>query len=309
VVESLNKQTRVVLQDGIPGYNPPGDAQRRQGKHYDNDACLSLQEFTAIILREIIAHNRKPRRNYDYSRKELADRVDPSPIGIWRHNIVERTGQLTRYSEEKVRLSLLPRSEATVTEEGILFRGCLYSSGEAVVRGWFIRARTKRFRVDISFDLRLVDTIYVRTSRGVFVCALTSRSEKYRGLSFSEVQEIQEFQKELGVETEQARLQVMADYHEDVGPVIYGAKERLKKAGPKSRSSRRADTKPAREKDRRKERQEIAAPAPQPTTGGKIIQFPGQTEAATPAPANQATKPESSLEETMRLMRERMING
>lgn len=260
IAETGFKQHRAVLEDGTPGFDPPENAKKRQGKHYEKDACLTLKQFIAIVLNAIIAHNRAQMKGYDLSLKELGDGVEPSPVEIWNHNIKERTGLLPRFSETAVHLALLPRSEATVTEEGILFNGCLYASAVGMAENWFGLARKKRFKVALSYDTRLVDTVYVQNPNrtdDVIECHLTARSDKYRGLSFAEVYALERIRARLNPTIEQSRLQTTADLRRMNDAIIKDAKKALSSAGSKlTRSARRADTKEARSVELQHERQE-----------------------------------------------------
>lgn len=301
IVETQFKLTRMRLQDGTPGFDPPENAKRRMGKHYEKDACLTLDEFTAIILAAIIEHNRTPMKEYELSLTEIADEIEPSPIGIWNHNIVTRAGSLTRYAEERVRLALLPRGEATVSEDGIEFGGCHYTCPEAIDRGWFVAARKRRFKVEVSYDGRLVDTIYVRnTDRSgkrseVYTCLLTPRSQKFQGLSFAEVKAYQHFRDLMTPAIDQGRIQARADFHGTTKPIIDSALENLKKAGPKkSRTARRADIKGDRMDELRKERQEVAAmPALGSTTRKKQLNALSVNLPAHPAQPVRMAQPQT----------------
>lgn len=282
IVECQFKLTRMRLQDGTPGFDPPENAKRRMGKHYEKDACLTLDEFTTLILLAIIEHNRAPMKAYELSLAELTDEVEPSPIGLWNHNIVTRAGALTRYSEDRVRLALLPRGEATVSEAGIEFGGCFYTCPEAIQRGWFVAARKRRFKVVVSYDGRLVDGLYVHApekqgKRGeVYACVLSKLSEKYRGLSFAEVKAYEHFRVLMTPAIDQGRIQSRADFHNGAKTVIDNASKQLKAAGPKgSRTSRRADIKDDRQAELRHERQEAAV-------------LPSSAQASATQPATQA---------------------
>lgn len=291
ISESGFKLQRAVLEDGTPGFDPPENAKKRQGKHYEKDASLTLKQFTTTILNFIISYNRSPMRNYPLSLKELADGVVPSPINLWNHNIVERAGLLTRYDEESVRLALLPRAEATVTEEGILLNGCLYTCPEAITGGWFIRARRKRFKVLASYDRRLVDAIYVRADgrSPVHPCTLTQKSDKYRGFSVAETAALHKLEKALLASGEQDRIQERADMHRKNDAISDAARKKLKQAGKlPARTTRRADIKHARRDELRAERQETAASSPRRSTGStaEVVALPfGSARAARPAPS------------------------
>lgn len=284
VVESKNKQTRTTLQYGTPGFDPPENAKRRQGKHYEQDACLTLHEFTKLMLELIIKYNRTPLRNYPLTMAELNNSFLPTPINVWNRGIPKRSGVLTRYPADFVRQQLLARDTASVTEHGIEFRGCLYTTKTAIEKSWFVRARKERFKVEVSYDLRLVDNIYVFDPNGSgepLLCELTSASEHHRGRSFAELAMYWHLEDKRRPELEQARLQAAADYRAATKPTVAGAKAALaaaqKAEGKKSRSGRRADTKPAREKARKGERQETgslktqqAAPAVQPPSAAVV---------------------------------------
>lgn len=266
IVETQFKLTRMRLQDGTPGMDPPENAKRRMGRHYEKDACLTLDEFVAIMLLSIIEHNRTPMKGYELSLAELTDEVEPSPIGVWNSNIVTRAGALTRYPEGRVRLALLPRGNATVSEKGIFFKGCYYTCPEAIERGWFVSARNRRFKLIASYDGRLVDSIYVhntakqRQRAEVYACVLTPQSQKFAGLSFAEVKVYEHLRAQMKPTIEQRRIQSRADFHSETKPIIDNATKKLKASGPKvSRTARRADIKDDRQAERRIERQATAS--------------------------------------------------
>lgn len=327
IVESAFKVTRVRMQDGIPGFDPPENAKRRMGKKYEKDACLTLDEFSKIILLSIIEHNRRPIREYDLSPAELIAGLIPSPLNIWQHDVVSRAGTLAKFTAAQAQMALLPRGMGTVSEEGILFGGCHYTCPKAIANGLFTQARKHRFKVEVIFDMRLVNSVWVRlpTSGGkraeVILCTLIPKSVKYAGLSFAEVELYKRLGRKNKAGIEQARLQASADYHREADAVTENARKELKAAGPKkSRTARRKDIKPDRLNELRTERQNIAGHQPSSTfeTGdntGKVISFVGAKEAI----ADSSTVPKTAsptpittnlnADEHLRILRERMKNG
>lgn len=329
LVECGFKLIQTSMQDIAPGFDPPENAMRRQGKKYDKDACLNLKQLGKIVLEAIIARNRKPSKHFELSLSEIAAGVVPSPINIWNHDIVHRSGALSRFPESRVRRALLPRDEAFVTEEGIVFKGVYYTCAEAISRGWFIQARKKRFRTLVSYDARLADCIYVH-DRNVggepYLATLTARSEKYRGLSFAEIRVYEGMSKSLAPSITETRHQVDMEFHEKTTPTIARAKKDLKRmSNGKSRSSRRKDTKDARAMERRTERQETALIVPHamptqttgetPTDNSKVIKLSilknasstsaeMDSGASTIIPATEKNTQQKAME-----ARRRMLNG
>lgn len=281
VVESDFRLTQSAIRPITPAYDPPWNATRRRGRHYEKDACLTVKGFGNLILNAIIVSNRREMRDYPLSPSELLAGVRPSPIELWNHGIVTRSGLLTRFSEETVRFALLRKETAKVTEHGIEFRGCFYSSQDAISQKWFETARKRRFHVTVSFDTRLVDQIYVHALDGKsqpHIATLTARSEPYLGLSFEEVEYFEKLRQKVRDEADEQRLQSRLDLRNRTAPVVDNAKAELKALGnKKSRSGRRADTKPARAQERQLERQETAKlqrAAPQPDAALESVERP-----------------------------------
>ncbi|WP_084383542.1 Mu transposase C-terminal domain-containing protein [Hydrogenophaga flava] len=249
-VETKFHQNRTSLQPDSPGFEPPENLKKRQGKHYEKDACMTLDDFRAMMLNLIIMHNRMPMANYPRSPREVLDDVSPSPIELWNHGIVERSGVLPQFEYESVRSALLPREEAVVTEHGIRFNSCHYTCEEAVKSEWFEKARKKTFKVLISHDLRSVDHIYVHDpiQRGVVhECSLTPPSRAYSGYSWAEVQHITKTAKKQDHVIEQGRLQTKIDANTANKKIADKAKKKLKEQrNGSSRTARKREIKEQR---------------------------------------------------------------
>ena len=294
------------IQPIAPAYDPPSNATRRRGKHYEKDACLTLRDFGHLILNTIIAYNQREMLGYDMDTKELLDNVRPSPIELWNHGIQSRAGLLTRYEESVVRFALLRKKKAIVTDKGIEFEGCFYSFPEAIAQKWFETARKRRFAVTVSYDTRLADSIYVHPldgKREPYVATLTERSAKYKGMSFDEIAYYEYLRAVLRIDAEHSRLQNSIDLSTTTRPVMNAARERLKSAPKVSRSARRADIKEVREEERKLERKTLAK-----IEGGKRSDAP----ALHPEPQNSSpttptpTAASGSLAERIEAARARM---
>jgi putative transposase len=262
IVEGRIKMIQATIRDDTPGYDPPENFRKRRGKKYDLDACLTLKAFGALILRAIIKYNRMPLKEYPRTPGHIDRCVEKSPIALWNDGIRESTGLPTQIDPETVRRALWPREQAVCRGDGILFRGCFYSADHPIVRNWLILARNKgRLTIEVAFDRRLVDAIYLLPPGAAvepILAQLTTRSEMYRGYSFAEVKCWQHQSDLDALDDNQKRLQCAADYHRDTAPMLEDARARLAAHGKISRDSRRKSIKPDREAERRRERQEIA---------------------------------------------------
>ncbi len=329
-----------------PGYEPPRNVTRRRGKHYDRDASLTLDEFIAIIIRAIIKHNRTQMPNYRMLPKALLREVRPVPTEIWADDLVNAAGKLSRYSADYLRFQLLPRDKATVTDEGIAFKDCLYSCDELVKQGWFVMAGNRgRWDVEVSYDRRLADSIIVhdpKSARRSYICSLTRKSTHFKGYGFAEVAFVVKSAQAVLRQGADKALQERATLLQFISDIAKPARVAAKKASKgKSRASRKADIAVDRNAEMVQRRLEEAAIKPSMTNGPALTASgisnnvvalhsrtppPPSDDAAsavptaataaplpTPshapdAPASGATRP-LTLQEKLRLKRQELANG
>ncbi|MDN0075417.1 Mu transposase C-terminal domain-containing protein [Crenobacter sp. SG2303] len=282
LVECGFKLLQRAMADSVPGYIPPESFGKRQGKHYDQDACLNLDEFTTIILQSIIRFNRSPRENYIWPAENVMNGLQPIPLDIWHLEIRRRAGALARIPEMQVRFALLPKMKATVTREGIRLGACYYSCPEALQRGWMVAANRGEFPVDVTYDRRQVDTIYVHDKQHAnqfFVATLLDRCSDYRGLSFMEVEAIEFHREALRQKGEHITRENLLQFHQKIDPLTRQAKAEMRQAAKgRTRSARKKDIVKDRENERREQRQQEAC-------------LPGTTSPERPLPQGTAFPP------------------
>jgi hypothetical protein len=106
-----------------PGYVDV-DFRQRGGKDYRLYSRLTIDAFTKIIIHIVLFHN-KEHNLTKYSRdiEMIADDVPSIPIELWKWGISNRSGRLKSFSEEIVKLNLMPTSKATITAKGIKLQG------------------------------------------------------------------------------------------------------------------------------------------------------------------------------------------
>lgn len=290
-VECSFKLLQRPLADHIPGYAPPENAYKRQGKHYDQDACLTLDEFTGVMLKAIIKANNSPKPNYPLSPAQTLSGLIPTPINLWNHEIRNRAGALSRYSYEFIRHALLKMEEASVTAEGIYFRNCFYSCPEATKRGWFERARRNAFAVTVSYDRRLVDEILIHDELNpgkTFVATLSEKSSFFQGMSFQEVEAVSFERTCIKKAGEQVTRRQKMMFKSEVDPVVIAAKaETREETKGMSKAARTKNVREDRAAQLAIERQEKARlqPRNEPKTPAEVIPLHAPQPTSAPAAA------------------------
>ena len=175
----------------LPGRVKP-DMAERGGKDYRLDAKLDIRQFTAVIIKCVLYYNTSHYMDsFEKSRQMMEAGVEAVPVKLWNWGIRYCSGALRVMSEEKVRLALMPTDNATVTSQGIRFKGLYYSSKELTDGLWFERARSKgSYRVKVSYDPRDMGEIYAwdRADGTPLLCSLLDWEEKYSGKQLGEIQ-------------------------------------------------------------------------------------------------------------------------
>ena len=133
------------------------------------EACLDIHQVEQLIVHYILDYNRYAElEEYPMTDDMFADRVLPVPNYLWKWGMKYRSGKPAELPQDLVRLNLLPRATASVTEDGIIFKGLRYTCNRAQTENWIskVKYEGKGWRVNIIYDPRNLDTIYIRHDKG-----------------------------------------------------------------------------------------------------------------------------------------------
>ena len=245
-----------------PGYVIE-DLKKRGGKDYRQDAKLTIYEFTRIILLCILHHNSHYLATYNRDEMMIEDDVEPIPIKLWHWGIVNRSGRLKYYTEDYIKLSLMPRDSARVTRKGIIFKSMVYSCGRAIREQWFDRAFKDTWQVDVSYDPRNMNSVYIRDieEQGKYdKCHLWKGQGKYRGRTMDEINYLLDYEELLRQKSSYAGLQSEAELSAQIDAIVDEGERMSNEAGDgaESKASRVKGIRNHRQKEREQMREKEA---------------------------------------------------
>lgn len=198
IVEQQFRLLNIKTQPLMPGTIAP-DFRERGAKDYRMDARLNIREFTKIIIISILYYNNHHiLKGYKREKGMIEDEIQPIPIDLWNWGIKNKSGILRTAPEELVLLSLMPKDQATITKNGIRFKGIFYSSIIAIKDNLFETARSKgNFKIDIAYDPRSLNNIYWIDKSGTKYekCFLLKKEYIYLDKNIEEIEYLK--QKEL----------------------------------------------------------------------------------------------------------------
>jgi hypothetical protein len=199
IVERHFRTIQADFKPFAPGVVAGTIIKKRGGNDYRLDATLTLADFTKIIIGSIL-HRNQSSVLVKYDRDpDMPDTLAPVPLNIWHWGIQNRSGRLRNTSESALRLAMLPRQKATVSDFGIRCFGAYYTCNELLASGWLHRSGRQRPGPFVAaYDPSVADIIYVFpdvSKSDYWECSLTDRSREFRGRTMWELWDSQQQQR------------------------------------------------------------------------------------------------------------------
>lgn len=189
IVESRFK----LINEGLSLKFIPGgvDARRleRGDRDYELDAILDIDQFTNIVIEEVINHNNNLHLPHLATNDMIADEIELNPLSIWTWGQENSIVRLKTKTDAEIKISLLPSTEATVRRGGIYLQGVLYTCASAEQEGWFeISHNMRMMRVRVWYDPNSVENVWIKDGSEFIPLHLVSHQlEKYSGFRQEEI--------------------------------------------------------------------------------------------------------------------------
>jgi len=220
---AFNQANTYVLHDVPGGGHPPQRAQR------DNRGvpCLTLYEAHQIIIHYILGFNAAHLQK-EYAPPDkfmMGDQVPFVPLSLWNWGIENRSGLLRRFPPKVVYKSLLKREQGSISPQGIRFKKRRFEVSDENLteeeREWLFAARTGRKKVEIAYDPRLINTIFLCLPDQRFItCKLLDRERAFLDLSWAESEQWNRLDMEQQRQLKQQWLQALAVVNAHVNEII-----------------------------------------------------------------------------------------
>lgn len=139
----------------------------RGERDYRLDSALTLGELRKLLTLTFLEYNETHiLSDYKLEDDMRRDRIVPTPLKLWDWGIKNRSGALRYFSEESVRLGLLPRSNATVTARGLYYEKRYFTSEYIEKLGWRGKARDEAWKVRIAYHPWMPSIIWLIVEDG-----------------------------------------------------------------------------------------------------------------------------------------------
>lgn len=196
------------------------DFQERGAHDYRKDAVLTMQEFERIVLKCIIHYNcNRTIQNYPYSQEMLNCKVPPHANALWNWKKNNSESNLIDIKEKDVILTLLPRAAGKFTRYGMKINGLRYYADGYKEK--FLNSEN----VTASYNPENCDKIWIKEKDGSYV-EFSLIEKRFSNMTFDEVQNIKEKQKQITKNAIQEQYQAKIDLMSFIETVTETAKKK-----------------------------------------------------------------------------------
>lgn len=163
---------------------------RKEDQHPSRGAVYTYDEFMRRLIKAILLRNNNSARVHSRNFEMCRDGIGLTPLEIWNWGLEEAVIPPAKKSIESLRFALLPQGKASITAQGIKFRGLYYHSPEVEKLKWLDDAKNNGRRpLEVRYSDVSTTKIWCRDpeTKKMMTLEVTERSEAYKNKLWSQV--------------------------------------------------------------------------------------------------------------------------
>ena len=196
------------------------DFRERGATDYRKEACLTIEQFEAILIECIIFYNSKRIiEDFPYTEEMLQQRIKPYSQDIWNYGLTKEESNVLKISTEDVMMILLPRAKAKFTRFGLAVNGLHYRNDD------YKKEMLNGGTGIVAYSPEDSGRVYL-IEDGRYT-AFTLIERRFSNKSLDEVQDIKEQQKSLVMECREDEIKSKIDLAVKIENLLGIAKKQM----------------------------------------------------------------------------------
>ena len=196
------------------------DFRERGATDYRKEACLTIEQFEAILIECIIFYNSKRIiEDFPYTEEMLQQRIKPYSQDIWNYGLAKEESNVLEIGTEDVMMILLPRAKAKFTRFGLAVNGLHYRNDD------YKKEMLNGGTGIVAYSPEDSGRVYL-IEDGRYT-AFTLIEQRFSNKSLDEVQDIKEQQKSLVMECRQDEIKSKIDLAVKIENLLGIAKKQM----------------------------------------------------------------------------------
>ena len=196
------------------------DFRERGATDYRKEACLTIEQFEAILIECIIFYNSKRIiEDFPYTEEMLQQRIKPYSQDIWNYGLTKEESNVLEIGTEDVMMILLPRAKAKFTRFGLAVNGLHYRNDD------YKKEMLNGGTGIVAYSPEDSGRVYL-IEDGRYT-AFTLIEQRFSNKSLDEVQDIKEQQKSLVMECREDEIKSKIDLAVKIENLLGIAKKQM----------------------------------------------------------------------------------
>lgn len=196
------------------------DFRERGATDYRKEACLTIEQFEAILIECIIFYNSKRIiEDFPYTEEMLQQRIKPYSQDIWNYGLAKEESNVLEIGTEDVMMILLPRAKAKFTRFGLAVNGLHYRNDD------YKKEMLNGGTGIVAYSPEDSGRVYLIEDGRYTVFTLIE--QRFSNKSLDEVQDIKEQQKSLVMECRQDEIKSKIDLAVKIENLLGIAKKQM----------------------------------------------------------------------------------
>lgn len=196
------------------------DFRERGATDYRKEACLTIEQFEAILIECIIFYNSKRIiEDFPYTEEMLQQRIKPYSQDIWNYGLTKEESNVLEIGTEDVMMILLPRVRAKFTRFGLAVNGLHYRNDD------YKKEMLNGGTGIVAYSPEDSGRVYL-IEDGRYT-AFTLIEQRFSNKSLDEVQDIKEQQKSLVMECREDEIKSKIDLAVKIENLLGIAKKQM----------------------------------------------------------------------------------
>ena len=196
------------------------DFRERGATDYRKEACLTIEQFEAILIECIIFYNSKRIiEDFPYTEEMLQQRIKPYSQDIWNYGLTKEESNVLEIGTEDVMMILLPRVKAKFTRFGLAVNGLHYRNDD------YKKEMLNGGTGIVAYSPEDSGRVYL-IEDGRYT-AFTLIERRFSNKSLDEVQDIKEQQKSLVMECREDEIKSKIDLTVKIENLLGIAKKQM----------------------------------------------------------------------------------
>lgn len=196
------------------------DFRERGATDYRKEACLTIEQFEAILIECIIFYNSKRIiEDFPYTEEMLQQRIKPYSQDIWNYGLTKEESNVLEIGTEDVMMILLPRIKAKFTRFGLSVNGLHYRNDD------YKKEMLNGGTGIVAYSPEDSGRVYL-IEDGRYT-AFTLIEQRFSNKSLDEVQDIKEQQKSLVMECREDEIKSKIDLAVKIENLLGIAKKQM----------------------------------------------------------------------------------